>query len=164
MRYLFFAVILVVACATGAAADPLDEAEYEYERSDYTQAARLFHPLAEQGLARAQYNLGLMYAKGQGVPQDYQEALMWYHKAAEQGDALAQHNLGVMYDNGRGTRQDYIRAHMWYSVAAEALSGDEGRKAMNERDFVASDMTAEQIGKAQEMARRCQETKFKECD
>ena len=89
---------------------------------------------------------------------------MWDHKAAEQGDASAQHNRGVMYENGRGTRQDYIRAHMWYSVAAEALSGDEGRKAMNERDFVASDMTAVQIEKAQEMARLCQATKFKECD
>ena len=156
MRRFFFAVFLVVACATVAAADSLEEAELIYERGDYTQAARLFRPLAEQGIASAQFNLGVMYAKGQGVQQDYQAALKWYRKAAEQGDARAQYNLGLLYENGRGVRRDFIRAHMWYNVAAAALSGDTGKTAMKNRDFVASRMTAAQIEKAQEMARRCQ--------
>ena len=164
MRRLLFAVFLVVACATVAAAGSIEEAEFVYDRGDYTQAARLFRPLAEQGIASAQFNLGMMYAKGQGVPQDYQAALKWYRKAAEQGDASAQNNLGLMYEMGRGVRRDFIRAHMWSNVAAAALSGDEGKAAMKRRDHVASQMTAAQIGKAQEMARRCQETKFKECD
>jgi TPR repeat protein len=51
---------------------------------------------AEQGNAEAQFNLGFMYAHGQGVPQDYAEAVRWYSKAAEQGDAESQCNLGVM--------------------------------------------------------------------
>ena len=51
---------------------------------------------AEQGQAEAQYTLGFMYAKGEGVPQDYAEAMKWFRKAAEQGHAEAQHNLGVM--------------------------------------------------------------------
>jgi TPR repeat protein len=38
---------------------------------------------AEQGDAEGQYNLGLMYDKGQGVPQDFIRAYMWYHLAAE---------------------------------------------------------------------------------
>ena len=164
MRRLLFAVFLVVACATVAAADSIEEAEFAYDRGDYTLAARLFRPLAEQGIASAQFNLGMMYAKGQGVPQDYQAALKWYRKAAEQGDASAQNNLGLMYEMGRGVRRDFIRAHMWSNVAAAALSGDEGKAAMKRRDHVASQMTAAQIGKAQEMARRCQETKFKECE
>ena len=119
-------------------------------------AARLFRPLAEQGIASAQNNLGWMYTQGRGVSQDYQEALKWYRRAAEQGIASAQNNLGLMYENGRGVRRDLIHAHMWYNVAAAALSGNEGKAAMKRRDHVASQMTAAQIEKAQEMARRCQ--------
>jgi len=39
--------------------------------------------------------LGLIYSKGQGVPQDYKEAVKWYRLSAEQGVAQAQYNLGV---------------------------------------------------------------------
>ena len=45
--------------------------------------------LAEQGYATAQYNLGLMYANGEGVPENDKTAVMWYTKAAEQGYAMA---------------------------------------------------------------------------
>ena len=46
-------------------------------------------------MPHAQYNLGVMYENGQGVPQDYKTAVKWYRLAAEQGDAGAQFNLGV---------------------------------------------------------------------
>jgi TPR repeat protein len=164
MLRLFFSVFLILAYATGAAADPLEEAEFIYDRGDHTKAARLFRPLAEQGIASAQFNLGVMYAKGQGVPQDYQAAIQWFHKAAEQGHPSAQDNLGLMYERGRGARQDLILAHMWSSLAAATLGGDEGKSAMKRRDYVAAQMTAAQIERAQEMARRCQDTKFKECE
>ena len=58
--------------------------------------------LAEQGDARAQYNVGVMYDNGIGVPENVAEADIWYRLASEQGDARAQSNLGVMYDNGCG--------------------------------------------------------------
>lgn len=164
MRRFLFAIFLVVAWATVVVAASIQEAEFAYDRGDYTQAARLFRPLAEQGIASAQVNLGMMYARGQGVPQDYQAALKWYRRAAEQGNASAQNNLGLMYERGRGARQDFILAHMWSSIAAATLNGDEGKTALARRDHVASQMTAVQIEKAQELARRCQDTKFKECD
>jgi uncharacterized protein len=164
MRHCLFAVFLAVAYATIAAANSIEEAEFTYDRGDYTQAARLFRPLAEQGIASAQFNLGVMYAKGQGVPQDYQAALKWYRRSAGQGHASAQNSLGLMYEMGRGARQDFILAYMWSSVAAAALGGDEGKAAIKRRDHVASQMTPAQIDKAQEMAHRCQATKFKECD
>ena len=50
-------------------------------------------PLAEQGVANAQYNLGVMYDNGDGVPQDSKTAEKWYTLAAEQGDAKSQYNL-----------------------------------------------------------------------
>ena len=164
MRYFSLAVLLALACATIASAASLEDAEFAYERGDYTKAARLFRPFAEQRAPSAQFTLGMMYAKGQGVPQDYQAALKWFHRAADQGDAAAQNYLGLMYERGRGARQDFILAHMWSSIAAAALNGDDGKAALKRRDYVASHMTAVQIEKAQEMARRCQDTKFKECD
>ena len=164
MWRILSAVVFVVACATVAAADSFEDADSAIQRGDYTWAARLFRSLAEQGNAPAQFNLGGMYAKGQGVPQDYQEALKWLRKAADQGDAGGQYNLGVMYEKGQGVPQDFVRAHLWLNIAAASSKGDLGKSVMEYRDIVASQMTAMQIGKAQEMARRCQETKFKECD
>ena len=119
MRRILFAVLLVVAGATVAAADSYENAIFAYQRGDYALAAQLLRPLAEQGNATAQFNLGVLYAKGQGVPQDYQEALKWYRKAADQGDADAQYNLGLMYDSGRGVPQNAEEAAKWYRKAAK---------------------------------------------
>ena len=64
--------------------------------------------LAEQGNASAQFNLGVKYYNGEGVPQDYKAAVKWYSLAAEQGLDKAQSNLGVMYNNGEGVIQDNV--------------------------------------------------------
>jgi TPR repeat protein len=104
------------------------------------------------------------YEKGQGVPQDYREAVKWYRLAAAQGNELAQVNLGVMYTKGRGVGQDFVRAHMWFELAAAASTGNSRDTATEKGDRIASKMTAEQIATAQEMARRCQESKLKNCD
>ncbi len=96
-----------------------DEATAAYQRGDYATALREWRPLAKQGDADAQYNLGIMYERGQGVPQDDAEAVKWYCKAAEQGYASAQFNLGNMYGEGQGVPQDYAEAVKWYRRAAE---------------------------------------------
>jgi uncharacterized protein len=57
---------------------------------------------ADQGYAKAQYNLRNMYHNGSGVPEDAKEVLKWYRLAADQGYAKAQYNLGNMYHNGWG--------------------------------------------------------------
>ena len=57
---------------------------------------------AEQGDAAAQYNLGVSYDYGLGVPQDDALALAWYRIAADQGHAAARYSLGVLYANGGG--------------------------------------------------------------
>ncbi len=89
------AVISVVMLATSAFAQDLNKGWDAYEAGDYATALQEFRPLAEQGNAYAQYNLGIMYEIGQGVPQDYAEAVKWYRLAAEQGDAYAQTILGL---------------------------------------------------------------------
>ena len=62
---------------------------------DDAEALKWWRKAAEQGDAKAQFNLGVMYDKGQGVMRNYAEAAKWYRKAAEQGDADAQRNLDL---------------------------------------------------------------------
>ena len=82
-------------------AGPLENATAAYKRGDYATALKTFQSLAAQGNAMAQFNLGVLYEKGQGVHQDYAEARKWWEKAAAQGDAAAQHNLGVLGKLGK---------------------------------------------------------------
>jgi len=74
---------------------------------------------AEKGNAEAQFNLGLMYAKGHGVAQDFAKAKAWFEKAAAQGLAEAQTTLGVLYVQGQGVAQDFGKARAWYEKAAD---------------------------------------------
>ena len=101
LRYLLICLMLFTASALAA------------EDFDAVKKA------AEQGHAAAQFNLGVMYDNGDGVPEDDAEAVRWYHQAAEQGLALAQSNLGVMYENGEGVPEDDAEAVRWYHQAAE---------------------------------------------
>jgi hypothetical protein len=88
------------------------------ERGDYATAMRELRPLAEQGLAAAQFNLALLYANGQGVPKDDAQARQWYEKAAAQGHAEAQVNLGILLVYARGGPQDYKMAVYWLCLSA----------------------------------------------
>jgi len=72
----------------------------------------------------AQSNLGLMYAKGDGVPQDYAKARQWYEQAAAQGNAAAQNNLGTLYFKGEAVPQDYVLARHWYEKSAAQGNAD----------------------------------------
>ena len=74
---------------------------------------------AEQGDVDAQFDLGYMYANGEGVSENGTEAVRWYRMAAEQGDAAAQHNLGLMYDTGEGIPKNPAEAVRLYRMAAE---------------------------------------------
>ena len=130
-----------------------------YEKGDYAIAFREWKPLADQGDASAQHNLGVMYDEGYGVLQDHKAAVKWYTLAAEQGDAPAQANLGYMYETGNGVLQDYVKAHMWYNICAS--NGDEvGGK---NRDIIAKQMTPSQIEEAQKLARECVAKNYKGC-
>jgi len=112
---LLFSTSLAIAVFGGQ----FEDAVTAYDLGDYSTAYRLMKPLAEKGQVTAQYNLGVMYFKGEGVQQNYAEAAKWYRKAAEQGYAKAQYDLGVMFQHGQGVRQNYDEAVKWYHRAAE---------------------------------------------
>ena len=107
--------------------DPKDQfkmgCDYYYgdngKNKTYEIAIKWFHMAAEQGYASAQYNLGVCYEYGHGVPQDYKMAVKWYLEAAKQEDKTAQYNLGICYFNGHGVTQDYGEAVKWFRLAAE---------------------------------------------
>ena len=107
-----------------AAEHRLGEGLAAYKRGDYATVVRLLRPLADQGMALAQFSLGVMYANGKGVPQDLTQAVNWFRKAADQGNADAQANLGAMYDKGQGVPQDFVQAVNWFRKAADQGNAD----------------------------------------
>ncbi len=107
-----------------AASDAFVQGWEAYDAQHYEQAREIWLPLAEQGFASAQLNLGSMYDYGQGVVEDPARAVRWYRVAAEQGNGIAQFNLGMMYADGRGVSQDFGQAAFWYSKAADQNIND----------------------------------------
>ena len=116
----FVALCLVAAAfATAPAFSDFDKGYDAYQKGDYKTALREWQPFAEQGDAEAQFFLGLMYYKGEGVPQDNKEAVKWFNLSIEQGNRDAQFVLGAMYKNGWGVPQDYKEAVKLYRLSAE---------------------------------------------
>jgi len=121
---LFFTLVLVFP--NSPAADTLEDATQAHNAGNYKKAFEILKPLAEQGDAKAQIRVGLMYGLGLGVERDDKQAVHWHKKAlnileplAEQGDADAQYLLGRMYEEGWGVEQDNKQAVHWYEKAAE---------------------------------------------
>ena len=129
------------------------------QSGDFATALKEWKPHAGQGDADAQYNLGLMYKNGWGVPQDDKEAVRWYTLASEQEHAKAQYNLGVMYALGEGVIKDYVYAHMWGNIAS--MNGNDKGETL--RGYVAEKMTSSQIEEAQRLARKCIKKNYKGC-
>jgi hypothetical protein len=111
---------IYIGCSSGTAyADAFNDGVAAYQRGDYSSAIRDFRPLAENGNGDAQYNLGIMYDKGLGVPTDSTIAAGWYRKAAKLGIIDAQCDLGILYMEGRGVPNDDAAAAAWFRRAAD---------------------------------------------
>jgi TPR repeat protein len=159
MKPRAFLVLLSFCVAWPVAADQWEDGVAAYKAGDYSKAIQLLRPLAEQGHARAQNNLGVMYANGEGVVQDYVEALKWTRLAAEQGNARSRYGMGVAYATGQGVTQDYVFAYMWFHIASFTGFAE----AVTNRDLVASRMTPADISRARELARECERKSYKGC-
>jgi TPR repeat protein len=122
--------VLALSLFGSVAAGPLEDGEASFPPyGECAAAMKYWRPLAEQGNARAQANLGSIYIHAYDygcsgeVAQDYAQALAWYRRAADQGLADAQFNLGLMYADGPGVPQDYAQATAWYRKAADQGNG-----------------------------------------
>jgi uncharacterized protein len=174
-------IILALSVVVPVMAASLEDAVIAYRRADYATAFQVYHVLADQGLAVAQFNLGLMYANGQGVSKDESEAMKWYRLAADQGRSDAQYQLGHLSYQ----QNEYAEAAKWFRLAAEqgrpdaqsnlgvmyaegegvprddiqalmwfTLAAAQNHKdAIENRDNALSSMTADQIAAAKKLAR-----------
>ncbi len=152
------AAILFATVAVGPlSAGPMEDGYAAIQRGDPETALRLWRPLADEGNVNAQFNLGYLYDKGQGVRQNFVEAMRWFRKAADQGDAISQFTIGTMYEVGKGVPVDAVQAHMWFSLAAARFQPTEEKasydRAVAARERVAAGLTPAQVAEAQKRAR-----------
>ena len=101
--------------------------------------------LAEQGEVDAQYELGLRYRNGDGIPQDHAQAAKWIERAAEQGHLNSQRAMGSTYWAGRGVPRNLSKAYFWSDLAAK--QGDE--ISLSQMQGLVLQMTPEQVAEAQ---------------
>lgn len=95
-----------------------------FAKESYPLAHRLLLPLAKQGVADAQFYVGMMYDSGLGTEKDLTEAFGWYQFAAYKGHSSAQHNLAVAFANGEGTEVNPAKAIYWWKRAAQQGNAD----------------------------------------
>ncbi|MDB4254942.1 sel1 repeat family protein [bacterium] len=119
LHSLVLAITLLVGSVSVATAQDYDKGLEAAQAGDFQTALQEWRPLAEQGDADAQKDLGVMYFTGQGVTQDYDEAVKLYRLAAEQGNVAAQSNLAEMYYKGQGVPQDFDEAAKWLHLVAK---------------------------------------------
>jgi TPR repeat protein len=91
---------------------------------------------------------------------DYMPAIQVFRAMAKQGNAKAQHLLGVMFRKGEGVPKNPARAHMWFSFAAKRGEAN----ASAELREVSRTMTAQEISRAEAMARACEASNYQSCE
>lgn len=134
---ILFVILFIIIDSPLANESPLRAGKLAYERKDYSTAVKLLTPLAESGNQDAQYNLGVMCAKGEGQTKDLACALSWYERAANQGHVMAQTNLGTAYLYGRGTARNPQKAlHLYKRASNAGFSGATHNLGVMYRDGV----------------------------
>jgi len=98
-----------------------NDAVAEYNAGNYIKALDAFYGIAKEGDAKAQFNVGLIYANGKGVNRDSYQAMEWYKKAADQGNTAAQYNLAKLISQRKDSHDPRAKKWVkyWYEKAAE---------------------------------------------
>lgn len=147
MRSTPWLVALITCTALPLAAD-FAAGLAAYQKGDYVTALKEWRPLAEAGDAPSQYNLGILYLDGHGVPQSPAEAVKWFKRSADQDYTEAQHDLGALYGSGQGVKRDYVQAYKWLNICA--AKGNSG--CISQRDLVAKKLKSSQLTEAQRLS------------
>ena len=140
-----FAILVGILLLSLPAKAGYGEGNDAYKQGDYQSAYREWLPLAEDGHARAQNKMGVLYATGRGVRRDSKAAMKWFLRAAENGNTDAHVNIGRMYEQGHGVQQNLPKAYLWYHMASSTGKG----KNMRERLW--REMTPRQRKKARRL-------------
>ena len=149
-------VCLLLLLFAGIARADFNDGVVSYIAGDYETAYNTMISIAktDESNALAQYYLGMMCLKGQGVEKNYEEAGKWFRKAAENRLPQAQYQLANLYTEGEGVPRDFEFAYIWYSVGAvhqHKLSQNaiaNAKAKLSENELAEADkMVAEFIGK-----------------
>ena len=119
MKKILSALAVAVVLSGAAYAQDFQKGFAAAQAGDYAAALQEWRPLAEQGSAKAQYNLGVMYGNGQGVPQDYLLAHMWYNISSANGNENGAKNRSIVAKNM--TAQDISAAQ---AMARDCMSSN----------------------------------------
>jgi TPR repeat protein len=135
-----YLLICLAAAFNNVVASDLDDAVTAMRTGDFAEAYCIMRPLAENGDADAQYNIGWMYMNGYGLRVNDSLALEWWQKAAEQGHSDASFSIGMLYSLGDGeVSKDSDAAIDNYLVAA--IDGHEDAIAILKSMMLRNDET-----------------------
>jgi TPR repeat protein len=87
---------------------------------DEKEGFKLYLSAAQQGSARAQNQLGILYDEGIGVAKSCEESVRWYNKAIKQNYAKAKSNMAKKYHDGDCVDKDIDKSVQLYKECAEA--------------------------------------------
>jgi TPR repeat protein len=121
---------------------------------DYAQALPWYLKAASQDHHLAQFNVGRMFAEGQGTDRDDSAALMWMSRAAKGGDPGAQFEMGNRYSRANAheaemrigdVSESRIECYKWFKLsAAQGYRGAENRS-----DFATLEMTRDEVAEGE---------------
>jgi len=90
------------------------------EKSNISQKFFYAQRAAERGNVAAQFDLGLMFAQGNGVVKNERLAFKYFHKAARKNHTEAKFYMGLSFAQGRGVKKQSQLARYWFKLAAKA--------------------------------------------
>jgi TPR repeat protein len=141
-------LILLLSIISSPAHADFNDGVVAYMMGDYEKAFTTMQSLAETSdHGYAQYYMGMMYMKGQGVEQDYKNASKWFRKASEKRIPQAQYKLGDLYFKGRGVPKDYEFAYVWFSVG----TSHEHKLSVNAVNKAKEKLSEEELGEADKL-------------
>jgi len=115
-------LLLAIVSTIGLLANPFNNMRIDTRRV-YQQVSQKFiyaQRAAAQGNVLAQFDLAMMYARGDGVRRSEREAFKWFHKAARNNYTEAKFYMGLSFAQGRGVKRQPQLARYWFKLAAKA--------------------------------------------
>ena len=120
---------------------------------DFGRSYRTYKLASTYGHPAAEYGLGIMNLRGQGVKAKPDQGLKWLTKAAKKRHAPAEAYLGNLYWKGDFVQEDRTRAIMWYMLAQATAHPDENADIIDRLDVMLASATEEERIEAEARAR-----------
>jgi localization factor PodJL len=100
-------------------ASPAPQAAISADKLPATIGGPALRAAAAAADPAAEYEIGVRYSEGRGVPANLEHAALWFDRAARQGLAPALYRLGSLHEKGQGVKKDLNKARQLYLAAAD---------------------------------------------